>query len=32
MTEQPQGVWIWELSKVRSDYLEQLDQCKVKRV
>ncbi|MGI2905492.1 peptidoglycan-binding protein [Tolypothrix sp. VBCCA 56010] len=28
----PNGAWIWNLSKLRSDYLEQLTKCKVKRV
>jgi len=30
--EHPNGAWIWNLSKLRSDYLEQLAKCKVKRV
>lgn len=28
----PHRVWIWYLSKLRSDYLEKLSECKVKRV
>ncbi|MDH6068995.1 peptidoglycan-binding protein [Chrysosporum ovalisporum APH033B] len=32
MSEHHRGVWIWNLSKIRSDYLEQLDKCHVKRI
>jgi len=32
MTIHPNGVWIWVLSDIRSDYLDKLAECKVKRV
>ncbi len=32
MSEHPHGVWIWLLSKLRSDYLSKLVERKVKRV
>lgn len=30
--ENPQGVWIWVLEDIQSDYLKQLKMCKAKRV
>lgn len=32
MAEHPHGVWIWNLSRIKSDYLESLIECKVKRI
>ncbi|MCM0594082.1 MAG: peptidoglycan-binding domain-containing protein [Gloeotrichia echinulata DEX184] len=32
MSQHHRGVWIWYLSEIRSDYLEQLDKCHVKRI
>lgn len=32
MTQQNKGVWIWNLSDIRSDYLDKLVECKVKRI
>jgi peptidoglycan hydrolase-like protein with peptidoglycan-binding domain len=32
MAEHPHGVWIWNLSKIRSDYLDKLVERQVKRV
>ncbi|NJR18469.1 MAG: CHAP domain-containing protein [Calothrix sp. CSU_2_0] len=28
----PHGVWIWNLSKIRNDYLDKLVECQIKRV
>jgi len=32
MTLHPNGAWIWYISKLRSDYLNSLVECKIKRV
>ena len=32
MKNYPRGAWIWYLSKIRSDYLEKLAECKVQRI
>lgn len=32
MSEHPHGVWIWRLTKLRTDYLHELGERKVKRV
>lgn len=32
MTQQPKGVWIWNLSDIRSDYLDKLVERKVQRI
>jgi hypothetical protein len=32
MNTHPNGVWIWNLSKIGNDYLEKLAESKIKRV